>query len=202
MKRMILLMMMYGATVQCTDEESLQTIKQEYGNIIDALYATMHERADQHHDGLDTASFIAFYKHHLDALQGCMSDLNIALSFNVKERKKMNVQLHECLKDKVAHEAQLLFESNDLHTTKIDDFLCLSKIMCGVTQESDELCTRMVDGVRKDWALMLKKLDIIELTQAQVDAKIKRLDEHEDKKIKRAELYKHIMLGAHQHKNN
>jgi hypothetical protein len=172
------------------DKEFVGRIKKEYGVILDNLFA-------QGQGQLETKADIVEWlyrknKEEFKNIQNLITDLKVELCFDCADENIVKKELQECLKEKIQERVENVLDIKKVTAENMQDFFCVSRMICNVTMESDDVCYKMMRDFKKEYGLTIKKLKIID----KADMKIKKEEKKQEKKDALAQLREQIILGS------
>jgi len=152
---------MYGS-------ESVQNIKKEYVVIFDTLFVQARET-------LQANTEITLWLYHKNQsefkeMQNLTSDLRVELNFNRADEAAIKNELQECLHKKIHDEAEELVGMDKVTAENLKDFFHISRMICHVTLESDDVCHQMIHDLKKEYRFALKEMKIVDKARAKIEA--------------------------------
>ncbi len=170
--------------------EFIENIKKEHGIVFDILFLQARETLKAKED-------IVMWLYHKNkaefkTIQNLMTDLKVEVGFNHNDEHIIKKELEDSLKEKIQDEAQKVLDMDGVTAENMKDFFHISRMICGVTLESDDACCRMTRALQKEYRLAIKELKAID----KAAEKIKNIDKKRTKQALLHKLREQIILGT------
>src|SRR5579862_2860299 len=130
------------------DKEFVGRIKKEYGVILDNLFAQGCEQLETKADIV--AWLYRKNKEEFKNIQNLITDLKVELCFDCADENIVKKELQECLKEKIQERVENVLDIKKVTAENMQDFFCISRMICNVTMESDDVCYKMMRGFKKE----------------------------------------------------
>lgn len=110
-----------------------------------------------------------------------ISNMRVETCFDITEEHATKEQLKRYLQEKIQGEFEKFTATDGVTPENVEDFFCFSRVVCGVTLESNNASHEMIKSLKKENSFLIKQLKIIDKAQT----KIKKIE----KKRQRKELF-------------
>ena len=177
-----------------TPSDFTQRIKQQYNNILDPLFAQVIDTLEAHREIIPLLH--RKNKEEFKDIQNLISDISIETGFDHDQEGEIKKELHECLRLKVHDEMDKVSDIKGLTAENVEDFFHFSRMICNVTQGSDERCRDMIHAFEREQRNEIKKLRILDKARVKINA----IKHKEEKEEFLDQLREQIILGAYPRK--
>lgn len=174
--------------------ESIENIKKEYGVIFDKLFAQGREILETKKDIVEW--LYRKNKEEFKEIQNLMTDLRVEVSFDRSDEDIIKEVLKEHLQEKIRGEAEELFVMDGVTVENVQDFFHISRMVCDVILESDDVCREMIKAYKKEYRSAIKELKIVDKARE----KIRTIGKERKKQELLDLLREKIVLGTYPRK--